>query len=148
MSSIFFIIAAMNKEALLKELSSNTYVMIKPSPIEGIGVFAIRDIPKGCRNMFSMAKQDVEEYITIPKNDVDQLPSHSKHLIETYCLYDAENYYVPQDGFKKMDLVNFINHADSPNIISINDGEFFEAIRNIQQGEELLIDYGCIVDEQ
>ena len=34
----------MNKEALLKELSGSTYVMIMPSPLHGIGVFAIRDI--------------------------------------------------------------------------------------------------------
>jgi SET domain-containing protein len=45
-----------------------------------------------------------------------------------------------------MDLVNFLNHSDTPNIISINDGEFFEAIQDIKKGEELVIDYGEIVD--
>ncbi|MBK8610919.1 MAG: SET domain-containing protein-lysine N-methyltransferase [Chitinophagaceae bacterium] len=45
-----------------------------------------------------------------------------------------------------MDLVNFLNHSDTPNIVSINDGEFFEAIRDINSGEELVIDYGEIVD--
>ena len=59
---------------------------------------------------------------------------------------DDENYFVPDYGFKKMDLVNFLNHSDAPNVISINDGEFFEAIRDIKTGEELLIDYGEIVD--
>ena len=43
----------MNKEALLKELAASNYVMIKPSPLHGIGVFAIRDIPKGTKNIFS-----------------------------------------------------------------------------------------------
>ena len=136
----------MDKEALLKELSNNTYIMIKPSPIEGIGVFAIRDIPMGCREMFSKAGSH-EEWITIPKKEIEQLPAHAKQLIETYCLYDDENYFVPEYGFKKMDLVNFLNHADTPNIISINDGEFFEAVRDIKNGEELLIDYGQIVEE-
>ena len=45
-----------------------------------------------------------------------------------------------------MDLVNFLNHADTPNIISINDGEDFETIIDIAAGEELLINYGDIVD--
>jgi len=36
------------KQQLLDELINTTYVMLKPSPIAGIGVFAIRDIPKGC----------------------------------------------------------------------------------------------------
>ncbi len=46
-----------------------------------------------------------------------------------------------------MDLVNFLNHANTPNIISINDGEFFEAIRDITTDEELLVDYGELVNE-
>ena len=134
----------MTKEELLTELAGNTWVMIKPSPIEGIGVFALQDIPKGCRSMFSKAN-DEEQWISISKTEVENLPAHAKALIENYCLYDAENYFVPDYGFKKMDLVNFLNHSDTPNVISINDGEFFEAIRNIKQGEELFIDYGEIV---
>lgn len=135
----------MTKEELLQELAGNTWVMIKPSPIEGIGVFALQDIPKGCRSMFSQANEQ-EKWITISKAEVENLPPHAKALIENYCLYDDENYFIPDYGFKKMDLVNFLNHADNPNIISINDGEFFEAIRDIKQGEELVIDYGEIVD--
>ena len=135
----------MTKAALLNELAGNTWVMIKPSPIEGIGVFALQDIPKGCRSMFSKATEE-EQWLTISKIEVENLPAHAKALIENYCLYDADNYFVPDYGFKKMDLVNFLNHSDTPNIISINDGEFFEAIREIKKGEELFIDYGEIVD--
>ena len=137
----------MTKEELLKELAGNTWVMIKPSPIEGIGVFAMQDIPEGCRSMFSKTTEN-EQWISISKIEVDNLPSHTKALIENYCLYDEENYFVPDYGFKKMDLVNFLNHSDTPNIISINDGEFFEAIRDIKKGEELVIDYGEIVDDE
>ena len=135
----------MTKEELLNELAGNTWVMIKPSPVEGIGVFALQDIPKGCRSMFSKAN-DAEQWISVSKTEVESLPAHAKALIENYCLYDEENYFVPDYGFKKMDLVNFLNHSDTPNIISINDGEFFEAIRDIKKGEELVIDYGEIVD--
>ena len=135
----------MTKEELLNELAGNTWVMIKPSPVEGIGVFSLQDIPKGCRSMFSKAN-DAEQWISVSKTEVESLPAHAKALIENYCLYDEENYFVPDYGFKKMDLVNFLNHSDTPNIVSINDGEFFEAIRDIKKGEELVIDYGEIVD--
>ena len=138
----------MSKEELLAELSNNTFVMIKPSPIEGIGVFAIRDIPKGCRNMFSKENPGKEEYVKLSKTETALLPEHSRHLIETYCLYDADHYFVPESGFKKMDLVNFLNHSDEPNLVSINEGEFFEALKDIKAGEELLIDYGEIVDDE
>ncbi len=134
----------MTKAALLKELSNNTFVMLKPSPVEGIGVFAITDIPKGCRAMFSKPKKE-DEWITVSKVEVESLPMHSQFLIGNYCLFDDENYFIPAEGFKKIDISLFINHSDTPNIISINDGDYFEATRIIKTGEELFLNYGTIV---
>ncbi len=133
----------MNKEALLKELANTTYVMIKPSPLHGIGVFAIRDIPKGTSNIFS---KGVGDWIKVSKEEVDALPQHSKDLIENHCLFDEDYYFIPDYGFKLVDLVIYLNHSETPNVISLNDGEEFEAIRDIANGEELLVDYGTIVE--
>ncbi len=133
----------MTKETLLKQLQQDTYVMLKPSPVHGIGVFAIKNIPKGCRTIFSSG---VGEWIKLPIKEVEALPAHSRSLIETYCLYDEENYFVPDYGFKLMDLVLYLNHSATPNIISINEGEQFEALRDIKEGEEVLINYGSIVE--
>ena len=88
-----------------------------------------------------------DKWITLSKNEVATLPHHAKLMVENYCLYDNDNYFVPDYGFKKIDVSLFLNHSDIPNIISINEGEYFEAIRNIKAGEELLIDYGVIVDD-
>lgn len=133
----------MTKETLLQQLQNDTYVMLKPSPVHGIGVFAIRDIPKGCRNIFSTG---VGDWIKISIKEVEALPTHSRNLIETYCLYDEENYFVPDYGFKLMDLVLYLNHSNEPNLISVNEGEYFEALRDIEEGEELLVNYEKIVD--
>ena len=133
----------MTKEELLKELSEEIYAVLKPSPVHGIGVFALRDIPKGCRNIFS---KNIGEWIKLSIAAIEQLPEHSRNLVETYCLYDDENYYVPDYGFKVMDLVNYLNHSATPNIISINNGECFEALTDISAGTELLINYGEIVE--
>jgi len=133
----------MTKEELLKELSHETYAALKPSVVHGIGVFAIRDIPKGCRAIFS---RGVGEWIRLSIDDVAELPEHSRSLIETYCLYDEDNYYVPDYGFKVMDIVNYLNHSSTPNIISVNDGEIFEALTDIPAGAELLVDYTKIAD--
>ena len=133
----------MNKADLLKELSQNTFVMLRPSAVQGIGVFAIRDISKGQRQLFS---QDKSEWIKIPKEEVEKLPEHSRFLVENHCLYDDNNYFVPEYGFKMIDPVIYLNHADIPNVISINEGEDFEALTDIKSGEELFIDYGEIVD--
>jgi len=135
---------SLDVQKILSELHNDTYVMIKPSPVDGIGVFAIRDIPKGCRDMFS---KNIGEWIKVSKEEVEQLPDHSKTLVETYCLYDNDHYFIPNYGFKIMDLVNYLNHSETPNIRSVNDGEFFEALVDIPAGVELLINYGDIVDE-
>ena len=119
--------------------------MLRPSPIEGVGVFAITTIPVGCREMFS--KPDApEHWIAIPRAEVESLPAHSRFLVENYCLYDEHQYFVPENGFTKMDLACFLNHSDTPNVMSVDDGNYFEALRDIAPGEELLIDYGEIVD--
>jgi SET domain-containing protein len=105
----------MTKEKLLKELSQETYAALKPSGVHGIGVFAIRAIPKGCRTIFA---KGVGEWIKV----------------------------VPDYGFKVIDIVNYLNHSSSPNIISVNDGEEFEALRDIPSGAELLLDYKKIAE--
>ena len=137
--------SVMNKESLLKDLQQDTYVMIKPSPLHGIGVFAIRAIPKGTKNIFS---QGVGEWIKLTIAEVEALPTHSKDLVENHCLFDEDFYYVPDYGFKLVDLVIYLNHSETPNVVSINEGEYFEAITNIKAGEELLVDYGTIVDSE
>ena len=131
------------KEKLLQELTQHTYVMLRPSSVHGIGVFALRDIPQGCREIFS---RNIGEWIKIPIHEVEKLPVHSKELVETYCLYDEEHYFVPDYGFKVMDLVNYLNHSAVPNIRSVNHGEYFEALTDISAGSELLIDYEEIVE--
>ena len=133
----------MTKESLLKDLNNHTYVMIKPSPLHGIGVFAIRDIPKGTKNIFS---QGVGEWIKLTLAEVESLPKNTRDLVENHCLFDEQFYFVPDYGFKLVDLVIYLNHSDTPNIISINEGEYFETITDIKEGEELLVDYGIIVD--
>jgi len=81
----------------------------------------------------------------VPIAEIEALPEASRDLVETYCLYDEEHYYVPDYGFKKMDLVNYLNHSAQPNVRSVNDGEFFEAITDISAGQELLVNYEAIV---
>lgn len=133
----------MTKEALLKELEEETFVTLRPSTVHGIGVFALRDIPKGCKTLFS---KNVGNWIKVPISDIEKLPEASRNLVETYCLYDETDYYLPDYGFKVMDLVNYLNHSATPNVISVNDGEYFESLREIAEGEELFVNYGHIVD--
>jgi SET domain-containing protein len=134
----------MNKKDLLFDLRHNSYATLKPSGIHGIGVFAICDIPKGTKNIFS---NDRSEWHKVEKKEVETLPEHVRALVENHCLYDNDHYFIPSYGFKIFDMVVFINHSDIPNLISVNEGEYFEALRDIVAGEELFVDYGMIVED-
>ena len=132
-------------ERLLRILKHHTLITLRPSAVHGIGVFAVADIPQGTGGFFS---EDKSEWISLSKKEVELLPSQSRALIENHCLYDEENYFVPEYGFRLIDPVVFLNHSDAPNILSIRDGEDFIALRDIQAGEELFVNYGEIVDSR
>jgi SET domain-containing protein len=133
----------MTKQELLHELQHQTWVALKPSATHGIGVFAIRDIPKGTRNIFS---KDTGGYILVSFAEAEQLPPHARNFIETYYLYNETHYFIPSHGCKIMDMANYLNHSSTPNIVSVEEGLFFESIRDIKKGEELFVDYGEIVE--
>jgi SET domain-containing protein len=133
---------SMNPTALLLQLQQHTYVQLKPSGIHGIGVFAICDIPKGCRDMFAPPHN---HFTHLSYAQVATLPTHVQAVIENYCLYDEAGYFVPNQGFTVMDVSLFLNHSDTPNLVSVNDGDYFEAIEDIPAGTELTLNYGTIV---
>jgi SET domain-containing protein len=135
----------MNPQALLQLLRHHTCVQLQPSGIHGIGVFAICDIPKGSRHMFAPPHQN---FTHLSFADVADLPAHVQAVVENYCLYNQTGYYVPNDGFTVMDVSLFLNHSDTPNLTSVNDGDYFEALTAIPAGTELTLNYNTLVDEE
>ena len=127
---------------LIRELAEDTRIALRPSPVHGIGVFAIADIPEGYNRIFS---RPLDQWVRVPIVEIDSLPSHARDLVETYCVFDETHYWLPSYGMKVMDLVNYLNHSREPNIVSIEDGEHFQALRHISAGEELFVDYETIV---
>ena len=133
------------KEQLILQLTHKTFVKLQASPLHGIGVFAARDIPKGTKNIFSAPHN---RFTHLTYAEVADLPAHSRALIENFCLYDETGYFVPDEGFDTMDIALYLNHSDAPNIRSVDDGDYFEALIDIPAGTELLVDYGTIVDSK
>jgi SET domain-containing protein len=133
-----------NKEKLLDELAS-TFAMLKASPLHGVGVFAIRNIRQNESKIFS---SEIGEWVELSFEEVRNLPAEIQALIENYCLFDEKGYFVPAHGFKSIDLSLCLNHSDNPNLISVDDGAYFIATRDILNGEELTVDYGTICDSK
>ena len=134
------------KERLLNNLRTNTYCLIKPSKINGVGVFAVRTIPSNT-DPFMLSDGQSKQYITIDlvKDDLSKVPKSIVKLLDKYFLTSNNIYPVISYGLNDMDISFYINHSKKPNIKfienPINDLLEFRTIKKIKPGEELLVDY-------
>jgi len=115
------------------------YARIRPSKIHGVGVFAIRDIPKGIK----IFAGDDSELIWMKRSalKLDDLPEAIKRLYDQFCLIKdkGETYGCPK-SFNLMTVPWYLNHSKNPNV-GCDKNYIFFALRNIKEGEELTADY-------
>lgn len=127
------------KEKLILNRLEKVYCRLAPSPIHGIGVFAIKDIPKGT-NPFSNSFM-AQEAIIINK---DKLKNFGSKEILLSMLHD----YHPTSDPNKQIISNFpnqpiwtnyINYSNEPNLELMINGEWL-TLKDIKSGEELVED--------
>jgi hypothetical protein len=112
------------------------YTRLAPSKIHGVGVFAIRDIPKGT-NIF---ENDTSRMVRIEKNDVANVNPALKQLYEDFCVIQGNEYRAPEN-FNSMTVGWYLNESKrNPNVRCTEHYDFI-ALRDIKRGEELLVDY-------
>ena len=126
------------KAAYLAHLRKDIYFRIKPSKIHGVGIFAIKKIPKGA-NPFHLAKPI--EWIKYNRSELAKLSKHVKKIIGDFYAGDKKSVWLPALGLNVFDISFYINHSDKPNMVSADGGENFVAAKNIRAGEELTSDY-------
>ena len=127
------------KEEILKKLK-NTYCRLQPSKIAGIGVFAIRDIPKGINPFFGVREPEWAEFNIGNLKDLDE---EILKMIDDFTVIEKDgSVFIPDCAFNTLDISFFVNNSSSPNM-ETNDGAFpFTTLRKIRKGEELTINYG------
>eukprot|EP01059_Diplonema_ambulator_P037186 TRINITY_DN9696_c0_g1_i2.p1 TRINITY_DN9696_c0_g1~~TRINITY_DN9696_c0_g1_i2.p1 ORF type:complete len:185 (+),score=29.31 TRINITY_DN9696_c0_g1_i2:350-904(+) len=140
---------------MIRHLAQDIWCRIGVSKLHGVGVIAIRDIPKG---------------VVVDKVPVDMLPPHLRREVQSEPVHLEElqdvdenvvsylkEMYVCTDG--KMDickygantfvgLSHFVNHSDTPNVEFIESPEpdlgynmKIITCSEVKKGEELLCDY-------
>jgi hypothetical protein len=123
---------------------SDCYTRLMPSQIHGIGVFAIRDIPKGT-NIF---KDDMSEMLWVDAQSAIVKSGEIRRLYDDFCIQHKEKYGCP-NGFNNLTVAWYINEplaGQEPNVVCDGDYDFFAA-RDIRAGEELTIDYSTYNDK-
>jgi len=126
----------MKEEEIVKYLNNTVYCRLGPSKIHGVGVFAIRDIPKGTLITDHNIHYPNNQQYTLSVEMFLKVHDEIRSLILDRFFYEAADtkftFYSPNsDQF----LQAFMNHSDTPN----SDGH--EALRDIKAGEEVVEDF-------
>ena len=133
-------------EKVIKHLTNNIKTKLAISNIDGIGVFAIRDITKG-EEVFTHWEGDSFMY-AIPNERLSDIPKEVLELLDMYFINE-------ECGFKVIRLfkgMNFLFHGTSycnsawPNKEDANIDITGIALRDIKAGEEILEWYTKNID--
>lgn len=135
------------KKQILKNLK-NTYCRLRPSATHGVGVFAIRDIPRGVKPFAGIFDQPWHRFNLSELVGLDPVV---KGLIDDFFVIEKDGtVFIPRHGLNGMDLSFFVNNAKKPNlrVVYTKAGVTeFVAARKIKKGEELLAAYADYDDK-
>jgi SET domain-containing protein len=127
----------MTNQEQIDLLNMRVKTRIAPSPIHGVGVFALRDIPKG-------QKLDLEAFPSVydlPYSQFSKLfPEVAALLLERFpAVYHGRRFTYPTER-----ALCFMNHSDDANYSPVLD----VATKDIKAGEEITENYTFMQDAE
>jgi SET domain-containing protein len=126
------------KKIALKNLR-NTYCRLKISPRHGVGVFAIRDIPKNFNPLKGLKRQ---KWVEINISELKNMEKDVMRMIDDFYVIEKNGKVeVNEGGLNGMDISYFFNDSKTPNIKRINGGHEVITLRKIKKNEELTMAY-------
>jgi hypothetical protein len=110
------------------------YTELKPSTVcDGVGVFAIKDIPVGTDVFNSSRKDHLYSWKVITDDNV-------RNVISRLCHTNQYGFYI-SDHPVNIGMSYYVNHHDEPNLVYEQTRDTYYTIKNIAKGEELLVSY-------
>ena len=131
------------KDKLYDHLRDDVYCKLGVSGIHGIGVFAIRDIPKGTAPLRSMVSN---KGIKFSRIELKKVPSSVRKHLSRFCLVEKGRVFAPEIGLNAVNVSIYLNHSKKPNL-RFDDKDVLRAVRDIERGDELTIDYDVSFDD-
>lgn len=127
------------KKKKILGILKNTYCRLKCSKIHGVGIFAIRDIPKNTKLFAGVANHQWQRF---RPEELKSLPAAVRKIIDDFLgLEDDGSIFIPPVGVEGLDVSFFLNYSKKPNAGTKDGGLTFFALRRIKKGEELTADY-------
>lgn len=118
-------------------------IYIRPGVHSGrLGLIAIRDIPFDT----PVCNCQPHNFMTINMNLLDKYKVPSSVRKTIHELFDGYNKKsntctIPKDYDTSISLISFINHSDQPNCKYNINGHTINTLRDINEGEEVTVDY-------
>ena len=121
-----------------EELNKTILCRIAPSPIKGVGVFALQDIGKGA---VLQPYVEGDAMIELSEAEFAELVPQVRDLIRSYTLFRKDYPLLFINPNRLVLMQTFMNHADDAN----SDG--ITALRDIRAGEEVTENYMTLVGD-
>lgn len=125
-------------------LNSTVWCQLAPSPIEGVGVFAIRDIPKGTK-ITDYTYADLEEPIEPFRMKLEEFkliaPEIQELILDRMMFGRNQKNLVFISPNHDQVLQTFMNHSEEPNVKEL------VALRDIKKGEEITLNQREVIGE-
>lgn len=117
----------------IQYLNDTVFCKLGNSPIHGVGVFAIRDIPEGTSlTDYTISNAEETRWLYLKPEEFDQVLPEIRALILDRNTFDERTEYLKfLSPNRTMLLRAFMNHADDAN----SDG--LTATRFIREGDEI-----------
>jgi hypothetical protein len=130
----------MNRKAEIKRILRESWCRVAPSPIHGVGVFAVRDITQGI-DPFAVRVRYPRGWVRMTSAELAAAPPGVRDLLASIFLPDDNGAFrIPVLGPNLVDIGAYLNHSDKPNMRT-DDGHRFVTKRKIRAGEELTVNY-------
>ncbi len=120
----------MNQQQQIDKLNSEVKTYLGPSKIQGVGVFALRDIPKGTK----LYADNAPFVYNIPYSSINKLfPEIKEQILGQWPqIVNGSKFAYPTCRTQA-----YLNHSIEPNYDAIND----IALKDIAKNEEITEDY-------
>jgi SET domain-containing protein len=133
----------MTKKEIIKDLEENIYCRVQRSSIHGVGIVAIKDIPKGINPLDT---KRIVKTVAIPEAEImnnKKIPAAVKKMVASFYAKQDGYFYSPAYSLNQLDISYFLNHSKTPNMIAkeVRGEMIFIAKRKIRAGAELTSDY-------
>jgi len=123
---------------------AHVYCRLKPSPIGGIGVFAIRSIPAGINPFDGIP---IETWVQVPLSRLKGTDKEVMRMVLDFGVKEGRKVWMPLGGMNALNISYHLNHSKTPNMKAMDGGDWFTSARAIKAGEELTVDYDTYEDE-